>query len=202
MRKDIDAPDPADADRRRFVVIPWDLDTSFGGHYAGDYYDGNYADWPVNVIMNNAQYPISYLAGDVEYLAILKQRWVEGRRGAFSGDSVCKKLERYRDLFIESGAWQRMTEHFDAAKACPMYVHDLAHEIECIEEWYKGRFAEMDAYFGIEGDEDGIEVVKGEGLMVHGECDDRVYNMSGQLVTSCKLPKGFYIVGGKKYVVQ
>ena len=202
MRKDIDAPDPADADRRRFVVTPWDLDTSFGGHYAGDYYDGHYADWPVNVIMNNAPYPINYLAGDAEYLALLKQRWEEGRQGAFSVDSICKKLERWRDLFIGSGAWQRMTEHYDAKMSRPKYVSDLAHEIECIEEWYKGRFSEMDDYFDIDGGEEGVEALKAKGMTKKGDGAGRVYNMSGQLVNAGTLPKGLYITGGKKYVVQ
>ena len=49
----------------------------------------------------------------------MKQRWEKGRSEAFSVDSICKKLERYRDLFIESGAWQRMTEHYDAQKDRP-----------------------------------------------------------------------------------
>lgn len=194
IRKDINAADPTDADRRRFVVTPWDLDTSFGGHYAGDYYDGTYTDWPVSVIMNNAPYPISYLAGDEEYRALLKQRWEKGRSEAFSVDSICKKLERYRDLFIESGAWQRMTEHYDAQKDRPKYVTDLAHEIECIEEWYRGRFSEMDEYFGI--DPESVGEVRGRKDDVRGD-DNTVYDLLGRPVTSRPLLPGLYITGGK-----
>ena len=148
--KDIDDPDPAEADKRRIVLIPWDLDTSLGGRYDGGYYDGNYSAWTLKSITSNALYPISAVIGDDEYKAILKKRWIEGRRGAFSVESVKAKLEKYRDLFLESGAWQRMVNYFDSSKKSkPKYVNDLAREIELIEEWYEARFREMDEYFGI-----------------------------------------------------
>jgi hypothetical protein len=150
ITKDIDDSDPDEAARRRFVITPWDLDTSLGGSYDGSYYDGTYSDWAPQDISKNSPYPVSPVSGDEEYQALLKQRWIEGRQGAFSVDSVCTKMERYRDLFVNSGAWQRMVEHFDAQKDQPKYVHDLGREIELIEEWYKARFRQMDSYFGIE----------------------------------------------------
>ena len=150
ITKDIDDPDPSEADRRRFVITPWDLDTSFGGHYEGECYGGNYVDWPLTTMSNNPPYPIYPIIGDTEYNDILKQRWIEGRVGAFSVENVCKKLEDYRDLFIQSGAWARMVEHYDAQSYKPKYVNDLTREINFIEEWYKDRFQQMDAYFGIE----------------------------------------------------
>ena len=104
----------------------------------------------ISSMSNNAPYPISQLVGDEEYKAILKQRLIEGRVGAFSVENVCKKLEDYRDLFIQSGAWARMVEHYDAQTYKPKYVNDLTREINFIEEWYKDRFQQMDAYFGIE----------------------------------------------------
>lgn len=205
IRKDIDAADPTEADRRRFVITPWDLDTSFGGHHSGDYYDGNYSDWSVASAMNNAPYPISQVLGDADYRAMLRQRWVEGRRGAFSVDSICKKLERYRDLFIGSGAWQRMTEHFDAQKDRPKYVNDLAHEIDCIEEWYRGRFSEMDAFFEIDEDVDGVETVQGSRFQVpgvQGVQGDVWYDLTGRRLTSAPTRKGFYVNGGRKFFVE
>ena len=152
IQKNIDDPDPTESDRRRFVITPWDLDTSLGGSYNGSCYDGNYTDWPVATISNNALYPISILLGDSEYLHILKQRWIEVRQGALSVSSVKARLEAYRDLFLQSGAWQRMTAHFDAQSYRPCYVNDLAREISLIEEWYEARFQEMDDYFGITDD--------------------------------------------------
>lgn len=150
ITKNIDDDNPTEADRRRFVITPWDLDTSLGGNYDGSYYDGNYSNWEPKDITKNCPYPISPISGTEEYKALLKQSWIEGRQGALSVDSICTKMERYRDLFVKSGAWQRMVEHFDAQQSRPKYVSDLVHEIDLIEEWYKERFRKMDAYFGIE----------------------------------------------------
>lgn len=158
LTKDINDTNPTEAGRRRFVLTPWDLDTSLGGRYDGAYYDGTYTDWSLEAIGKNSPYPIGPVCADAEYLAILKQRWTEGRRGAFSVDSVCAKLERYRDLFIQSGAWQRMVEHFDGQQSRPKYVADLAREIAFVEEWYRNRFREMDTYFDIKDDEDGMKL--------------------------------------------
>lgn len=154
INKDINDPDPTESDRRRFVITPWDLDTSLGGSYNGEFYNGNYTDWPVADIAKNSPYPIAPVSGDAEYCDILRRRWIEGRKGAFAVANVRKHLEAYRDLFLQSGAWQRMVDHFEAESLRPCYVTDLAAEIELIMEWYAARFEEMDAYFGIT---DGIE---------------------------------------------
>ena len=150
IQKDIDDSDSTESNRRRFVITPWDLDTDLGGYYNGDYYGGNYSDWKVTEAVNNGgPYPFPYLGGDAEYNALLKQKWIEGRKGAFSCRSVFLKLEKYRDLFVNSGAWMRMTDYFETQKNRPCYVLDLNSEIESIKVWYKARFKEMDKYFGV-----------------------------------------------------
>ena len=194
INKDIDDPDPTEADRRRFVLIPWDLDTSLGGRYDGSYYDGNYSAWAVKNISSNALYPISAVIDDAEYKAILKKRWNEGRKGAFSVESVKVKLEKYRDLFIESGAWQRMVTYFDGQKSRPKYVNDLAREIELVEEWYEARFNEMDDYFGIEDNVDPI--------MMTNSQKKAVYDLYGRKIDSASLAPGIYIIDGDAVVIK
>lgn len=198
ITKNIDDPKSEEANRRRFVITPWDLDTSLGGSYNGSFYDGNYTDLPINVFFNNAPFPIYPVISDEEYLAILKQRWIEGRQKAFSPSSINEKLERYRDLFLGSGAWKRMTDHFEAQKSRPMYVLDLAREIDLIEAWYVNRFREMDAYFGIkESDtEDGVNTIKDEKIKEKND----IYNLSGQRLS--KLQKGINIVNGRKVAIM
>ena len=192
INKDINDPDPSESDRRRFVLTPWDLDTSLGGNYKGDYYNGTYSKWAVADVNNNPFYPISAIQNLPEYKRLLKERWQQGRRGAFSTTSINKKLETYRDLFIKSGAWQRMTEHYDLTKKNPMLVADLAKEIEMIEEWYERRFREMDEYFGIS---DGID-----DIMVNQKASSSVYNIKGQAVISHT--KGIVIINNKLYFVK
>ena len=149
MNKSLDDADSLQADKRRIVVTPWDLDTSLGGAYNGAYYDGNYTDWPVDAIMKNAPYPIDCLAADAEYLSLLRSRWLQVRTAALSPDSVARRMDDYCRLFTESGAWQRMTAHYDAQAERPMYVSDLAGEIAQVLQWYRQRHAEMDAYFNV-----------------------------------------------------
>ena len=197
ISKDINDPDPSEANKRRFVITPWDLDTSLGGHYNGDYYNGNYTEWPISDIIKNAPYPISPICSDAEYNDILHRRWLEGRTGAFSIPSVCRKLERYRDLFLLSGAWQRMVDNFEAQKYRPKYVLDLTKEISLIEDWYISRFQQMDEFFGI-NDKDGMIH---EELNSHPEeSDSAVYDLSGQEVIPKS--KGIYIKHRKKILMK
>lgn len=194
ITKDIDDPLPTEADRRRFILIPWDLDTSLGGKFDGGYYDGNYSAWAVKNISSNAFYPISAVIGDAEYKEILKKRWIEGRKGAFSIESVKAKLEKYRDLFIESGAWQRMVTYFDDQKSRPKYVNDLTREIRLVEEWYEARFHEMDAYFGIE---DGVDMI-----MMPDSKEKAIYDLFGRKIESELLAPGIYIIDGDAVVIE
>ena len=198
ITKNIDDPKSEEANRRRFVITPWDLDTSLGGSYNGSFYDGNYTDFPINVFFNNAPFPIYPVISDEEYLVILKQRWIEGRLGAFSPSSINERLEHYRDLFLGSGAWKRMTDHFEAQKSRPMYVLDLTREIDLIEAWYANRFREMDAYFGIkESDtEDGVNTIKNEKIKENND----IYNLSGLRLN--KPLKGINIVNGRKVAIM
>ena len=202
ITKDINASVPSEADRRRFVVTPWDLDTSLGGHYNGDCYDGNYTFFPLTTIFNNAPYPYGPILSDEEYMAILKQRWVEGRQGAFSPSSIHQKLEHYRDLFILSGAWKRMTNHYEGKKSShrPKYVLDLNHEIDCIEKWYEGRFLELDEFFGITDGVDGIGTLYNSQKPTVKD-QSPFFNLNGQKKHKGG-KKGILVTQGKKYLLK
>lgn len=191
ITKDINDPDTTEANRRRFVLTPWDLDTSFGGAYDGSCYGGNYSDWPVSAASSNAPYPISSIVGDLTYKAILRDRWLVARAGAFSIDSINAKLERYRDLFIQSGAWQRMTDYFETRSAKPKYVLDLAEEVALIEAWYADRFSEMDRYFNVTALEE-----------VHEEsADNMLYDLMGRKIGTVAPGPGMYIRGRRVVII-
>ena len=191
ITKDINDPDTTEANRRRFVLTPWDLDTSFGGAYDGSCYGGNYSDWPVSAASSNAPYPISPIVGDLTYKAILRDRWLVARAGAFSIDSINAKLERYRDLFIQSGAWQRMTDYFETRSAKPKYVLDLAEEVALIEAWYADRFSEMDRYFNVTALEE-----------VHEEpADNMLYDLMGRKIGTVAPGPGMYIRGRRVVII-
>ena len=190
IQKDIDDADPTEAARRKCVVSPWDLDCALGGKYNGSAYGGNgYTDWtPNDIVKNGGCYPFSACQGQPEYVALLKKRWAELRTGVYSKESINKRLEAYRDLFLNSGAWQRMTEHFNAQKQKPLYVDDLAKEVGYIEEWYSRQYDLLDSYFGITT---GISTLSGPAKQ-----DNAIYSLEGVRLNQAPR-KGLYIQGGK-----
>lgn len=190
ISKDIDSYGPDQDNPRRFVLTPWDLDTSLGGNYNGSYYGGNYSNWKVQDVNKNPFYPISVVQGDPEYKAILKRRWEEGREGAFSVESVKQKLETYCNLFVKSGAWQRMWERFSNVSSGSQLVQDLETEIQLIEQWYEDRFKEMDTYFGI------ASAV--ESVYQDHDVNAPIYNINGQYTGPTPTIR-VVIQGNKKY---
>ena len=198
IQKDINDVDPTEAERRKFIISPWDLDTSLGGRYDGAYYNGNYSTWAVSdVVKNGGFFPFSTCQGQAEYKNLLKNRWQELRNGALSESAINTRLEAYRDLFINSGAWKRMTDTFDAKSSKPCYVSDLAKEVSQIESWYAARCVEMDKYFGITTPT-GIEEVNT--IDTNKQPDNTVYDMQGVGYSTMPTTHGVYIQGGKKFV--
>ena len=192
ITKDIDDVEPTEAARRKFVITPWDLDTSLGGSYNGSNSDGNYSNWRVaDVVKNGGFYPFSICQGQAEYQQMLRNRWATLRKGALSVENVCKVMDSYRDLFINTGAWSRMLTHFNAQKAKPKHVDDLAKEVGLVEQWYKARFAEMDNYFGTTSS--GIHSVEANAA----DNSTEIYDLQGRKVSQPQ-QHGVYIKGGKK----
>lgn len=186
-----------DADENRFIVTPWDLDTSLGGSWDGSYYDGNYSNWAVADIAKNAPLPFSCAMGQPEFKNLLRESWRKGREVALSVENVTDRLETYCNYFINSGAWQRTVDYWSTQKYTELYVEDLRKEISLIEEWYARRFQEMDDYFGISGDgETGIGAIE-----VAPEATDAIYTLQGIKVADTSRP-GIYIINGKKVTVR
>ena len=185
-------------DRGKFVITPWDLDTSLGGSYKGAYYGGQYSSWAVGDVAKNPPMPIAPCMGQPEFRSLLKKRWIEGSLGAFAVDSVKERLESYADLFIDSGAWQRTLE---AANNHDLTVTDLKEEVRLIGEWYERRFEEMDRYFNVTAAE------REEAAGIEGAVEERIpsenyiYNIQGIRVNDMNAP-GLYIVNGKKILVR
>lgn len=198
IQKDINDADPTEAARRKFIVSPWDLDTSLGGRYDGAYYNGTYSTWNVaDVIKNGGFFPFSLCQGQAEYKELLKKRWEELRNGALSESAINKRLEDYRDLFVNSGAWKRMTDTYDAKSSKPCYVNDLAKEVSLIEGWYADKCIEMDKYFGVTTPT-GIEEINTEDT--EDKTCSTIYDIQGVRYSSLPNTPGVFIQNGKKII--
>ena len=107
-------------------------------------------------------------------------------------EAVAKKLFGYRDLLINSGAWQRQWDYFKTKSAKPCIVENLSEEIGYIVEWYKNRYNEMDDYFNIAADIENIKTYS----------DDDSYDLQGRKIKLKSLQKGIYLKNGRKIIVR
>lgn len=187
-------------DETRFVVTPWDLDSSLGGDYNGSKFDGDYYEWTIEQIVNSAPLPFSMALTKTEFRTMLKETWAANRRGAFDVDSVSQRLDDYCNLFVQGGAWQRTCDLWKNKNEKEAYVEDLTAEIVRIKEWYRKRYGEMDEYFGT-SDNDGIDDGIDEITVDTGIEADRICNLQGVRVSNMTSP-GVYIIPGKKVIMR
>ena len=180
----------------RFIVTPWDLDTSLGGNYNGNYYGGNYSNWPVKSVASSASPPFSTCLRRAEFKEMIKERWTEIREYELSVESVARKLYNYCELFYATGAWQRQCDWVNSLKYKPKHCSDLRSEVNLVVEWYQNRFQEMDEYFGIEATaisdtENNTPLKEGTGM---------VFDLQGRRINGTP-GTGLYIKNGRKYII-
>lgn len=181
---------------RRFLITPWDLDTSLGGYYDGRFKEGTYDQTAIADERVNKNNPYAKLWEDnlLNYRTYLADRWMTLRKGALSQETVDGLLEKYAGLFIGSGAWQREVARW--TEGTPV-VGDLKAEIGHVKQWYAQRLEQMDAYFKPLASD--IAVVRPP-LKNAGT----VYSIGGRKVSSAsrlqQLPHGVYILDGRKVV--
>lgn len=187
-----------DENDRKFIVTPWDLDTSLGGAYDGACFNGNYSDWSMNDIAKSAIAPFSVCFSDSETRQAMKDRWLELRKSSLSVDSVASRLNNYCDLFEKSGAWNEYVKYWNSKSAKPCYVENLSNEVSQIIEWYANRFDSMDEYFGI--DKSLLPSYHTSGIKYDS---GSIYNLQGMKVDVDKLVSGqIYVRNGVKFLYR
>lgn len=185
-------------DKAKFIVTPWDLDTSFGGHYNGDYFDGKYTSWSPADIMKSADPPFSALIGQSSFKENLRNRWIETRSGCFAVDSVASRLYGYCELFEKTGAWERYVTYWNARGDRPKYVDDLRAEIDLIVQWYADRHDQLDSYFDVDDSTSAVEKPEYDRNNIF---DSPIYDIKGNMVRPDDLRPGtIYIQNGKKFI--
>ncbi|MCH5168325.1 MAG: CotH kinase family protein [Prevotellaceae bacterium] len=182
----------AEGDKSRFIFSPWDLDTSLGGHYNGNYYDGTYSNWTPQQVISSATRPFSTCLTQASFKADLKQRWLETKGGVFAVDSIAQRLYDYCELFVSSGAWERQ------ASVQPCYVPDLKKEIDLIIDWYAGRYQQINAYFGVTDEETAVRPL----FDFTGEALAPAYDLRGIPASPASRGKGIRVSGGRKWIAR
>lgn len=179
---------------KRFVVTPWDMDTSLGGYYDGRFHSGTYENTAVQDARIRQNEPFFTMwTWDVNgFRKLTANRWFKLRKSIFSAETLAARLTTYGTLFTNSGAWAR--EYARWNKGTPI-VPNIMAEIPLVVEWYKQRMQEMDKFFLPHTDDPtGISTLSPNAV------PQDVHTLDGRRISWDEAARGLYIVGGQKVV--
>lgn len=172
----------------RYLLTVWDMDTSLGGEYNGDYYD-KYVD--VNWITGIQPFGFLYLCDIDNFKEKLKESWIEKTMSVLSPSSIKERIRNYADRFITTGAWDREYSRWNN-NPIPLNAN-LNDEIDYVNMWLDGNVAYINTQFGID-DLTSINesemltpkiIIVGNRLLVSDLYPDvlvGVYDMSGKIL--------------------
>ena len=176
----------------RYMVSPWDMDQSLGGHW-----NGNYNETLSSIHRYDQTAPFNRLAvqnidgfGD-----LVRTRWAENMTTLFSCDSIARRLDDYARLFTSSGAWEREYEKWNG-NPVPLKKH-IADEMVYVKKWYSKNYLNLCAQLD-------TDIPTGNmGTASYQSSANRVFTLDGRRISRKDITrKGIYIVDGKKVVLR
>jgi len=175
----------------RFLLTPWDMDMSLGGLW-----DGRYSEkFTLPSRYNNiAPFNRLYVQNIDGFKEEIKERWAHLAPTLFSITNVHAVLDTYATSFRVSGAWQREYQRWNG-NPVPL-KEDIADEVDYIKGWYQNSYDNLCQHLGVS---------TGTFWLTAGETDEFTYTIDGRKVprhTRNHLPKGIYIISGRKVVVR
>ena len=178
-------------DGHKWMITPWDLDMSFGGNY-----DGNYWDNTANFPRLNARAPYNRMYAQSYFKDVLKQKWTILGKDIFSEERVMGKINKYRDMFVQSGAWDREYIRWNGDPV-PL-TQDIDEELEYVSGWYDRNYAALSKQFGVPT---AIETIHTDAdTAASAPSDEYYYDLLGR--KTLNPGKGFYIHKGKKIIIR
>ena len=120
-------------------LIPWDIDMSWGLDYS--IYEPNPVTRTTYVFNyeEHDKFPTMYFKENAdEYNKLVYDRYMELRESVLSYENVESICNNYRNLLINSGAYERDNGLY--------YSYDLNKEIDDMLNWYKNRVDYLDNY--------------------------------------------------------
>lgn len=124
------------SESRKFLITPWDLDTSLGGEYNGDYYD---YDAQFSLVFGWTRPYYRLYNEDVDnFLYDMRSRWTSLAYGVMSKENINEKVDKYAQMFVESGAWQREYTKWNN-NPVPL-KENLTNETSYVKNWYSRNF--------------------------------------------------------------
>lgn len=133
-----------------FFITPWDLDATFGRSYEGSV--ANLYAFDDAIPFSNVLIRRLYDYNVENFKNRLQERWKELRGSCLSVDSVTRRINRYKQLFESSGAFERERNLW------PEKCSDLDTETAFMINWYTKNFDIMNHV--IMGEPSGLQPTK------------------------------------------
>lgn len=182
-------------ENRRFLLTPWDLDTSLGGEFNGDYFDQN-VDFSLVFGLVRPYYRL-YNENVDGFFDAVKNKWESLANDVMSKENINAKIDEYAQRFIESGAWQREYKKWNN-NPVPLKA-ELTDETSYVKDWYSRNFKNVSDIFNNTDYINTLQDVKGENVSVYDINGTLIYrgNKNG---FSYFEKHGLYIIKGEKGV--
>ena len=178
----------------RYMISPWDMDMSLGGHWDGKYNEGF-----SSINQYNRRAPFNRLIGENmdEFVSKLTDIWTEHYATLFAPESIVQRLDHYANMFEASGAWEREQGKWND-NPVPLKAN-IAEEIDYVKGWYEKNYESLCTQFGTPSVTTGIANIRESVSPVS------IYTLDGRKINATdtrQLTKGIYIVHGRKVLVR
>lgn len=189
---------------RRFLLTPWDMDSSLGGLWNGGYSENFTLPYSYNSI---APYNRLYAQDMNGFRDEVKSRWSELASTILSVENVYAALDDYASLLCISGAWQREYQRWNG-NPVPL-KEKITEEVDYIKRWYQSNYNNLCRYFEMGTDIVQLAAEESNAVDAHLSATkkiDAIYDLSGRRVSSqfpvhsSQIQKGIYIQKGRKVV--
>lgn len=158
----------------RWLITPWDLDTSMGENYEGTHTPEFFKDYHVWA------YPFArLLETDTLYMEDMRARWQQLSQTTFAEDAIAARLDDYAKQFMASGAWARECARWNNDPV-PLTT-DPHEELDYVKNWYHRAFAIMEDHFGRQPNGIIHPAASTDGRPQNH--NDQRYNLAGQRVS-------------------
>jgi len=122
----------------KWLVVPWDVDGSFGRR-------NNASKRDIEVLSSNQLFERLIKTNAQGFADLLRQKWNENKNDLFSYESLMARFDAYYQALDAEGVWER--EQIKWPKFSKSYTFNAEKEYQYIQEYMKARWDYVDSYF-------------------------------------------------------
>ena len=125
-------------DGHKFLITPWDMDTSLGGNWNGSY---NNTLASISTIKSSKLFNALYNKNIDGFREKLREAWRKHSSTTLSKENVYKRIDNYAEALSKSGAWQRECAKWNN-NPVPL-TKDIRIGLQYVKDWYARNYDNM-----------------------------------------------------------